>query len=90
MDKGVPGYCNAADLFTSMCMRLRRDYGEAEFLKNIWKNVEARPNANSTQDAVDNFFLASCKTANKNLTELFQSWRWPLSAGAITEASKYP
>lgn len=90
VDKGVPGQCNAADLFTSMCMRLKKDYGGDAFLKNIWKNVDLRPNALTTQDAVDNFFLASCATADKNLTTLFQSWRWPLSTNALVAASKYP
>lgn len=90
VDKGVPGHCNAADLFVSMCMRLKRDYGGENFLRNIWKNVALRPDAKTTQDAVDNFFLASCATANKNLTTVFQSWRWPLSAGAINAASQWP
>jgi len=90
VDSGIPGVCNAADLFTSMCMRLKRDYGGETFLKNIWKNVSMRPDAVTTQDAITNFFLASCKTANKNLTTLFQSWKFPLSAAALTSAAQYP
>ncbi len=90
VDKGVPGHCNAADLFTSMCMHLKKEHGGENFLKNIWKNVGLRSDAKTTQDAVDNFFLASCVTANKNLTTLFQSWRWPLSAGAMQAAAGYP
>ncbi|MBN9386309.1 MAG: PKD domain-containing protein [Chitinophagaceae bacterium] len=90
VNSGVPGVCNAADLFTSMCMRLKRDYGGNNFMYNIWKNVALRPDAGTTQDAVDNFFLAACKTANKNLTILFQTWRFPLSASATTAASQYP
>ena len=90
VDKGVPGHCNAADLFTSMCMKLKSDYGGDYFLRGIWKNAALQPDAVTTQDAVDNFFLAVCATANKNLTSLFQSWRFPLSTNAITAASKYP
>lgn len=90
VDKGVPGVCNAADLFTSMCMRLKKDYGGDAFLKNIWKNVSVRPNAATTQDAVDNFFLAACMTANKNLTTLFKSWRFTLSDQAVAAAARYP
>lgn len=90
IDQGVPGYCNAADLFTSMCMKLKADYGGDYFLKNIWKNAALRPDATTTQDAVDNFFLAVCATANKNLTALFQSWRFPLSNTAIAAALQYP
>lgn len=90
VNQGVPGNCNAADLFTSMCMKLKSDYGGKNFLENIWKNVSLGPDAVTTQDAVDNFFLAACSTANKNLTALFQSWRWPLSASAIATAAQYP
>jgi len=56
----------------------------------LMEALGARPNANTTQDAVDNFFLASCAAENKNLTTLFQSWKWTLSASAITAASQYP
>jgi PKD repeat protein len=81
----------ATDLFASFCFRLRRDYGGDTFVKNIWKNVALRPAATTTQDAVDNFVLAACATANKNLTSLFMNtWRWPVSASAQTEALKYP
>jgi hypothetical protein len=91
IDKGVPGTnTNAAGLFCSFLYRLRRDYGGEDFVRNIWKQAGLRPNAATTQDAVDNFFLASCAAANKNLTTLFQSWRFPLSEGAIAAASQYP
>ncbi len=90
-NQGVPGaFGGATDLFASFCFRLKRDYGGETFVKNVWKQAELRPDANSTQDAVDNFFLASCAAANKNLTVLFQSWRWPLSAKAISDALQYP
>ncbi|MFT3681039.1 MAG: PKD domain-containing protein [Ferruginibacter sp.] len=91
VNQGVPGTnSNGADLFTSFCYRLQRDYGGDNFMKNIWKQVALRPDAVTQQDAIDNFFLASCGAANKNLTALFQSWRWPLSDAARTEALKYP
>lgn len=91
VDQGVPGTnTNAAGLFCSFMYRLRRDYGGENFIQNVWKQAGLRPNATTTQDAVDNFFLASCAAANKNLTAVFQSWRWPLSANAITAASRYP
>jgi len=81
----------ATDLFASFCFRLRRDYGGDTFVKNLWKNAALRPAANTTQDAVDNFVLAACATANKNLTSLFMNtWRWPVSANAQNEALKYP
>lgn len=88
--KGVPNNWGASDLFASFCMRLQRDYGGEIFVQNLWKEAGKRPAANTTQDAVDNFFLASCAAAKKNLTVLFQSWRWSLSSSAIAEANKYP
>lgn len=89
--KGVPGgFGGSGDLFASFCFRLRRDYGGEAFVQNLWKEAGRRPNATTTQDAVDNFFLASCAAANKNLTTVFQSWRWPLSVSAVAAASKYP
>ena len=91
IDQGVPGTnTNAAGLFCSFLYRLRRDYGGETFVRNVWKYAGQRPNANTTQDAVDNFFLASCAAANKNLTTVFQSWRWPLSENAVQGAGKYP
>jgi PKD repeat protein len=91
IDQGVPGTnTNAAGLFCSFLYRLRRDYGGENFVRNVWKQAGLRPNATTTQDAVDNFFLASCAAANKDLTTVFQSWRFPLSTSAITAASQYP
>ncbi|MFT3949086.1 MAG: hypothetical protein QM763_19130 [Agriterribacter sp.] len=91
MGQGVPNSgLGATDLFASFCFRLRRDYGGEAFVQNLWKEAGRRPNATTTQDAVDNFFLASCAAANKNLTTVFQSWRWPLSVSAVATASKYP
>ena len=89
--QGVPGgFGGGADLFASFCFRLKRDYGGDAFVQNVWKKAGQRPTAVTTQDAVDNFFLASCAAANRNLTSVFQSWRWPLSTNAIASASQYP
>jgi len=89
--QGVPNSeLGATDLFASFCFRLRQDFGGDNFVRKVWKKAGLRPNAITTQDAVDNFFLASCAAANKNLTAVFQSWRWPLSANAISQASTYP
>ncbi|HYH14905.1 MAG TPA: PKD domain-containing protein [Flavisolibacter sp.] len=91
IDRGVPnGFGSAADLFASFCFRLKRDYGGDAFVQNIWKEAALRPDAVTTQDAVDNFFLAACAAANRNLTPVFQNWRWPLSDAAIEEAEQYP
>ncbi|HTE25357.1 PKD domain-containing protein [Flavitalea sp.] len=84
------GAGQTADLFASFCFRLARDHGGENFVRNLWKKIGARPNAQSTQDAVDNFILASCAAANKNITTVFTGWRWPISAKAIDEAKQYP
>jgi len=89
--QGISGSgLGATDLFASFCFRLRKNYGDDAFVKKLWKEAAIRPKATTTQDAVDNFFLAACAAANKNLTSVFNSWHWPLSTNATTEASKYP
>lgn len=89
--KGVPGgFGGAADLFAAFCFKLTKDYGGETFVQSVWKEAAKRPEARDTQGAVDNFFLASCAAAKKNLTELFKAWRWPLSTTAINAASQYP
>lgn len=92
VNAGVPGgFGGATDLFASFCMRLTRDYGGENFIRNVWKQAGSRPAAITTQDAVDNFILAACAAANKNLTTLFvTTWRWPMSDAAKTAAGKYP
>lgn len=81
----------AGDLFASFCIKLKHDYGGEAFVQNLWKQAGLRPKAVTTQDAVDNFILAACAAANKNLTTLFTTtWRWPMSDAAKTEANKYP
>ena len=92
LNQSIPGTSTTApDLFSSFCFRLARDYGGETFIENIWKQAALRPAAVTTQDAVDNFVLAACAAANKNLTSLFiNTWRWPVSSSAQTAASKYP
>ena len=75
----------ASDLFSSFLMELVNVYGDP-FLQQIWQEVDQRPNAGTTQDAVDNFIIASSITAGENLANLFvNEWKWPLSASAETE-----
>jgi hypothetical protein len=88
-DKGV-SYWSSSILFSSFCFRLRRDYGGEAFVKKIWIEAGNRPAAFTTQDAVDNFFLASCAAANKNLSTVFKTWKWTISASAVSAAAKYP
>ncbi len=80
---------NGTDLFASFCFRLCRDYGGQKFVARLWKEAAKRPEAKSTQDAIDNFVLAASAAAGKDLGPLFgETWRWPLSESARREAGK--
>lgn len=81
--QGVPGSpWSAADLFASFCFYLEETYG-MQWVENVWKYAGLRPDRVTTQDAVDNFIIASSQAANTNLVSLFQEWRWPVSQSAI-------
>ena len=81
---GVPNAYNlgATDLFASFLFSLRDEFGD-QFIHNVWKRVGERPNANTTQDAVDNFIISSCFASGSNLIEKFTNWRWPISVNAL-------
>ena len=82
--QGVPNSGLAAtDLFASFCFYLKDTYG-MNWVQNVWKKAALRPNINTTQDAVDNFIIASSQAANVNLVSLFQYWKWTPSAYAIS------
>jgi hypothetical protein len=75
------------DLFASLVMRIGRDFGDASFGANFWKQVALRSVANTTQQAVDNFALAGCATVKQNLIGMFtNTWKTPISAAAAQEA----
>ena len=75
----------ATDLFASFLFELRQLFGNS-FIEQLWKEVAMRPDAGSTQQAVDNFILASSAASGRNLTTLFTTWRWPVSNEAVQEA----
>ena len=68
----------ATDLFASFCFHLFDNHGGHEWVKKVWKEAELLPKKQNTQDAVDNFIIASSRAANQNLIPLFTSWRWPI------------
>jgi len=82
--QGVPNSgLGGADLFASFCWYLKNTYGQC-WLENVWKYAGERPDAVTTQDAVDNFIIASSLAAKTNLAPLFQqTWRWPVSTNAV-------
>lgn len=72
--------------FASILFDLRKRFGNP-FTQWIWKEVDLRPDAETTQEAVDNFVLAACAATEKNLTDLFvQRYRWSVSSAAVKEA----
>jgi hypothetical protein len=80
----------ATDLFASFCFYLFDNHGGHEWVKNVWKEAESLPKKQNTQDAVDNFIIASSRAANQNLIPLFTSWRWPIGQSAINALSGLP
>jgi hypothetical protein len=84
----TPNNYGCTDLFASFVMRIAQNYGGQTFIKALWKEALKRPNAVTTQDAVDNFILAASAAANHNLTALFHdTWRWPVSVSASNETT---
>ncbi|WP_296381672.1 T9SS type A sorting domain-containing protein [Winogradskyella sp.] len=82
--QGVPSSgWGATDLFASFCFYLKENYGGMNWVQNVWKKAALRPAVNTTQDAVDNFIIASSQAANVNLVSLFKYWKWTPSASAI-------
>lgn len=70
------------DLFASFVLRLHRVHG-SNFINQVWRKAAARPDATTTQDAVDNFVIAASQAANANLYTLFTTtWKWPVSSTA--------
>jgi hypothetical protein len=82
---------NGTDLFAGFCFRLAKQHGGSNFIRQLWKEVAKRPEAKTTQQAVDNFVLAASKAAGQDLTDLFTTtWRWPVSDAARQEARGTP
>lgn len=77
---------DGSDLFAAILFDLRTRFGD-DFIKWIWKEVDLRPDAETTQDAIDNFVLATCAAVEQNQTRLFvEHYRWPVSTAALKEA----
>ena len=73
-------------LFTSILMRVQRDFGDADFGMRLWKAADARPDASTTEQAVDNLVVAASVAAGMNLSRYFEeTLRWTVSAQAKNE-----
>jgi hypothetical protein len=65
-----------------MLLEVRDRYSpnDPTFAKRLWAAVRDRPDATSTQAAVDNWIIALSETTQHNLVWLFEDvWRWPVS-----------
>jgi len=80
----------ATDLFASFCFYMYDNHGGHQWVKAVWKEASTLPKKNSTQDAVDNFIIASSRAAKQNLIPLFSEWRWPISQRVKDELSSLP
>jgi|GEM_PF-885492 len=80
----------ATDLFASFCFYMFDNHGGHEWVKAVWKEAETLPKKNTTQDAVDNFIIASSRAAKQNLIPLFTEWRWPISQKVREELQSLP
>lgn len=80
-----PGASNL-DLLASFLHRIERVHG-TEWVLRFWREAALRPVRATTQDAVDNMFLAASAAAGVNLVSVFADvWRWPVSDAARAEA----
>jgi hypothetical protein len=76
---------DAPPLFASFMMRIDRRF-PGGFQTRLWREVENRPTAHTTQAAVDNLVVAASAAVNVNLSRIFEEgFRWPVSAAAKTE-----
>ena len=77
------GICiGAPELWAAMLLEVRDRYSpnDPTFAKRLWAAVRDRPDATSTQAAVDNWIIALSETTQHNLVWLFEDvWRWPVS-----------
>jgi hypothetical protein len=81
------GYGDCPVLWAGLVDRLYVNYGGEPFIQALFKEVLKRPDAETTQDAADNFILAASAAAGKNLTYTFgTTWKWPVSEAASQEA----
>ena len=96
IDRGVPsaiaptGNTGASDLMASLLFDLRDRFGDF-WLNNIWKKIRLRPQANTIQEAADNFIISCAEAIQLNIIPLFENYyRWPVSPQAKTYIEQFP
>ena len=72
------------DFFAAIVLELTKKYGGKDFVNSLWKNILARPDFKTIQDAVDNLVIGASEAAEYNLSSVFTDlYKWPVSDDAI-------
>jgi hypothetical protein len=74
----------ATDLFASICLDLSSRF-PCVFDENVWKNASILPNRTTSQEAVDNFIIASCFAVGYDLRNLFLYYKFPISSAVNSQ-----
>ena len=77
---------SASDLFASICLDLSSRF-PASFDENVWKISETLPDRTTSQDAADNFIIASSRAVNRDLRTLFSYYKFNITSRVNTELS---
>lgn len=83
----------APELWAAMLLEIRDRYSpnDPDFARRLWAAVRDRPDARSTQEAVDNWIIALCQTTQRDLAWLFDDvWRWPVSDRVKRVSRQFP
>lgn len=84
-----PGNLGGSDLVTALLFDIINSFGSS-FVETLWQEVDKRPDAQTTQDAVDNFAIALSISASYNLISKIEGeWKWPVSEAAKAEIRAY-
>lgn len=74
----------ASDLFASICLDLSSRF-PASFDENVWKISETLPDRTTSQDAADNFIIASSLAVNRDLRSLFSYYKFNITSRVNNE-----
>jgi hypothetical protein len=73
----------STDLFASFCLDLNNRF-PCVWVENVWKNSETLSNRTTSEQALDNFIIASCVSVGYDLRNLFTTYKFPISNSANT------
>ncbi len=70
------GLNGGGDVITGMYFNLWEAYGD-NWVENFFKDLAARPNADTTQETADNIVLSASSAASRDLSSVFIDWKFP-------------